>query len=153
MPSRKKKTERRVHKRFSAKEKTFAMLRSDRCSLDQIKRMSMGEIACAVYNSKPAIMGQIVDMSQGGLSFDCIDKACPGGDSLKLDILSANDKFYIGRIKFKPVHELKSSNDPALSPIRMKKHGVQFVDLSFKQLSRLEKFLRKHTKGEMPPSR
>jgi hypothetical protein len=149
MPSQKKKPERRVHKRFSAKEKTFAMLRSDQFSLDQIKRMSMGEIACAVYNSKPAIMGQIVDMSQGGLSFDCIDNAHPCGDGLKLDILSANEKFYMGRIKFKPVHELKSSGDPAISPIPMKKQGIQFVDLSFKQISRLEKFLRKHTKGEV----
>ena len=149
MPSQKKKTERRVHKRFSVKEKAFAMLRSERCSLDHIKRMSMGEIACAVYKSKPAIIGQIVDMSQGGLSFDCIDEACPCGDSLKLDILSANEKFYMGRIKFKPVHELKSSDDPALYPIPMKKQGIQFVDLSFKQLSRLEKFLRNHTAGDM----
>ena len=149
MPSQKKKTERRVHKRFSAKEKTFAMLRADRCSLDQIKGMSMGEIACAVYKAKPAFMGQIVDMSQGGLSFDCIDEACSCGDRLKLDILSAKEKFYMGRIKFKPVHELKSSNDPALSPIPMKKQGVQFVDLTFNQLSRLEKFLRKHTNGEV----
>ena len=149
MPSRKKKIERRVHNRFSAKEKSFARLRSDRCSLDQIKRMSMGEIACAVYNSKPAILGQIVDMSQGGLSFDCIDEACPCGDSLKLDILSANEKFYLGRIKFKPVHELKSSDDPAINPIPMKKQGIQFVDLSFKQISRLERFLRNHTNGEV----
>ena len=149
MASRKRKTERRVHKRFSAKEKTFAMLRADRCSLDQIKGMSMGEIACAVYNAKPAFMGQIVDMSQGGLSFDCIDETCSCGDSLILDILSADDKFYMGRIKFKPVHELKSSDDPALSPIPMKKQGVQFVDLTFKQLSRLEKFLRNHTNGEV----
>ena len=149
MPSRRKKTERRVHKRFSVKDRTFAMLRSDRCSLDQIKRMSMGEIACAVYNSKPAIMGQIVDMSQGGLSFDCIDEICTPGDSLKLDILFANEKFYMGRIKFRPVHELKSSDNTALNPIPMKKQGVQFVDLSFKQLSRLERFLRNHTDGEV----
>ena len=149
MPSRKKKTERRVHKRFSAKEKTFAMLRKHRCSLDGIKRMSMGEIACAVYNSKPAFMGQVIDMSQGGLSFDCIDEVGACGDSLKLDILSANEKFYLGRIKFKPVHELKSSDDPAIHPIRMKKRGIQFLDLSFKQLSRLERFLRNHTNGEV----
>ena len=149
MPTRKKKTERRVHKRFSAKDKTFAVLRADRCSLDQIKQMSMGEIACAVYNSKPAIMGQIVDMSQGGLSFDCIDEAGPCKKSLKLDILSANEKFYMGRIKFKRVHELKSEDNSSISPIQMKKQGIQFIDLTFKQLSRLEKFLRKHTDGEV----
>ena len=148
MPSPRKKTDRRMHKRFSAKEKTFAVLRSGRFSLDQINRMSMGEIACAVYNSKPAIMGQIVDVSQGGLSFDCIDEAWPSEKSLKLDILSANDKFYMGRIKFKPVHERKSKDTTSLSPIRMKKQGIQFVDLSFKQLSRLERFLRHHTDGE-----
>ncbi len=149
MPSRKKKTERRVHKRFSAKDKTFAMLQSDQCSLDQIKRMSMGEIAFAVYNSKPTIMGQIVEMSQGGLSFDCIDEASTCKKNLRLDILSANEKFYLGRIKFKPVHELKSTGDFSINPIRMKKRGVQFVDLTFKQLSRLEKFLRNHTDGEV----
>lgn len=149
MPTRKKKTERRIHKRFSAKDKTFAMLRAERCSLDQIKRMSMGEIACAVYNAKPAFMGQIVDMSQGGLSFDCIDEVCTSQKRLKLDILSANDKFYMGRIKFKPVHELKSTDKASISPIRMRKRGIQFVDLTFKQLSRLEKFLRNHTDGEV----
>ena len=148
MPPRKKKTERRMHKRFPAKEKTFAVLRSGRVSLDKIKRMSMGEIACAVYNSKPAIMGQISDVSRGGLSFDCIDEACPSEKGLKLDILSANDKFYMGRIKFKPVHEQKTTDTTSLSPIRMRKRGIQFVDLSFKQISRLERFLRRHAEGK-----
>ena len=149
MQSRKKKTERRVHRRFSAKDKTFAMLRTEQSSLGQIKRMSMGEIACAVYNSKPAIMGQIVEMSQGGLSFDCIDQAPPSEKHLKLDILSAGEKFYLGRIKFKPVHELRTADKISISPIRMKKQGIQFVDLTFKQLSRLERFLRNHTEGEV----
>lgn len=137
-----------MHKRFAARDKTFAVLRSDQCTLDQINGMSMGEIACAVYNAKPVKMGQIVDMSQGGLSFDCIDEACPSGKSLRLDILSANDKFYMGRIKFKPVHEHKSKDTAPISPIRMKKQGVQFVDLSFRQIARLERFLRNHTDGE-----
>ena len=149
MRSRKKKTERRVHRRFSAKDKTFAMLRTEQSSLDRIKRMSMGEIACAVYNSKPAIMGQIVEMSQGGLSFDYIDQATPCEKRLKLDILSAGEKFYMGRIKFKPVHEFRAADKPSISPIRMKKQGIQFVGLTFKQLSRLERFLRNHTEGEV----
>ncbi|MBW1891217.1 MAG: hypothetical protein JRF32_13150 [Deltaproteobacteria bacterium] len=150
MRTRKKKIEQRIHKRFSAKAKTFAVLRSEEPGLDQIKKMSMGEIACAVYNSKPARMGQIVDMSQGGLSFDYIDGDDTGKTHLKLDILSANEKFYMDKISFKSIRDVKTANELSFSPITMKKQGIQFVGLTFQQLSRLEKFLRKHTDGEVP---
>jgi len=109
----------------------------------------MAEIACAVYKSKPAKMGQIIDMSQGGLSFDFVDDLTSDNERFFLDILSADNKFHMDKIKFKTIRETRTQDDPSLSPITMKKQGVQFVGLTFKQISRLEKFLRKHTEGEI----
>ncbi|MCG6910309.1 MAG: hypothetical protein LJE94_09330 [Deltaproteobacteria bacterium] len=151
MHADRKKIERRMHKRFAAREKTFAVLRSSRSRIDHINTMSMGEIACAVYNTKPAMVGEIVDISQGGLSFDCIecDDACQ--TQLMLDILSAGEKFYLDRIRFKPVRDEKTDEDASFSPIPRKKQGIQFVGLTFEQLSRLENFLRNHGMGTYPP--
>jgi len=151
MGARKKKIERRRHKRFSAKEKTFAFIRSQNSGLDGINQMSMGEIACAVYKSKPVKIGQVIDMSQGGLSFDCVDGAGSDNERFFMDILSADDKFHMSRIKFKTVRETRIKEAPSLNPITVKKQGVQFVELTFKQISKLEDFLRNHTDGEFRP--
>ena len=149
MDARKNRTERRRHKRFSAKEKTFAFIKSSKSRLDRIGQMSMAEIVCAVYKSKPVKIGQIVDVSQGGLSFDFVDGANPDSERSFLDILSAGDKFHLDKIRFRTVRETRIEDDPSLNPIAMKKQVVQFVGLTAEQTSKLENFLRNHTDGEI----
>lgn len=105
----------------------------------------MGEIACAVYKSKPAKVGQIINVSQGGLSFSYIDKKESPGDAFEMDIISADDSFYLDKLTFKTVIDVETTDEPSFSPITVKRQGVEFVGLTFEQHAKLEYFLRQHT--------
>ena len=148
MPEFQKKVERRKHKRFSANDGTFAVVRSSDAPLHRIKKMSMGEIACAVYRSKPAKVGQIINLSQGGLSFSYIDRNESSSNAFEMDIIAADNSFYLDKLTFKTIMDVETSEEPSFSPITVKRQGVQFVGLTFKQLSKLEHFLRHHTRDE-----
>ena len=64
-----RKVEHRCHKRFYLSEDTFALIRSNSAEPLNIQGKSMGCIACAVFNAKPARLGRIDNISMGGLLF------------------------------------------------------------------------------------
>lgn len=149
MKKEKGRIERRKHERFSAQNGTFALIGSNQCGMDCIKQMSMAEIACAVYKSNPIRMGRITDMSRGGLAFTYIDKQGRKGKSYEMDILSAGNSFFLKKLNFKTVMDGEASDEPAYSPIKLKRQRIQFVDLSTEQMEKLEHFLQQHTRAEM----
>jgi hypothetical protein len=149
MKKKDKKIERRKHQRFSAKNGTFAVVGSKKAHLDKIKKMSMAEIACAVYKSKPFKFGQIINMSQGGLAFNYIDNRNGKDPCDEMNILSAGNKFFLENLLFKTIMDVDSVEDPSFSPFKLKHQRIQFVGLSNDQIRKLEYFLNNHTDGEM----
>ena len=69
-----------------------------------------GEIALAVLKAKPLKMGQIVNISKGGLAFRYIDSEIEAGKSSKLDIVFAQNGFHLKKIPFKTVTDYKALN-------------------------------------------
>jgi hypothetical protein len=137
--------ERRIHKRYRVRAGTFAVLRSTSIELSKIKDMSMGEIAFAVIKSKPIKMGQIIDISREGLAFHYIDRQGASNALFKMDILFAQDAFYLDRLLFKPIFDFEIDTDIPLNSFKIRKCGVQFGELSPQQHSRLEYFIYNHT--------
>ena len=144
-----KQIERRKHQRFTARNGTFAVIGPENAYLDEIKKMSMGEIACAVYKSNPKKLGQIIDMSQGGLAFSYIDKRERSGKSQAMDILSAGNQFYLENVLFKTIMDADAADEPAFSPIKLKRQRIQFVNLTSDQKRKLAHFLSNYTDGDM----
>jgi hypothetical protein len=107
--------------------------------------MSMGEIAFAVIKSKPIKMGQIINISKDGLAFHYIDRQEASNSLFKMDILFAQDAFYLDRLLFKPIFDIKIATDIPLNSFTIRKCGVQFGELSAHQQSRLAYFIRNHT--------
>ena len=62
-PDGMKRVEHRYHKRFRLKEDAFALIRSISAGPLNIQGKSMGCIACAVFNAKPARLGKIDNIS------------------------------------------------------------------------------------------
>jgi hypothetical protein len=137
--------ERRNCQRYGAQPGTFAVLRSTSIELSKIKDMSMGEIAFAVIKSKPIKMGQIINISRDGLAFHYIDRHGGSNGLFKMDILCAQDAFYLDRLLFKPVFDIEIETDIPLNSFTIRKCGVQFGELSSQQRSRLEYFITNHT--------
>jgi hypothetical protein len=137
--------ERRNHQRYGVQAGTFAVLRSTSIELSKIHDMSMGEIAFAVIKSKPIKMGQVINISKDGLAFHYIDREGASNSLFKMDILFAQDAFYLDRLLFKPIFNVEIATDIPLNSFTIRKCGIQFGELSSRQHSRLEYFIRNHT--------
>ncbi len=107
--------------------------------------MSMGEIGFAVIKSKPVKMGQIIDISKNGLALDYIERRGEAMRVFKLDILYAQDTFYLGKLLFKPVYDYVLDTEVPVNSFAIRRCGVQFGELTAHQKSRLEFFIQNYT--------
>ena len=137
--------DRRKHPRHSTRSGTFALLRSTSIALRKIQDMSMGEIGFAVIKSKPVKMGQIININKNGLAFDYIERRGEAMQVFKLDILYAQDTFYLGKLLFKPVYDYVIESEVPVNSFTIRRCGVQFGELTAYQKSRLEFFIQNYT--------
>lgn len=141
--------ERRQAPRYAVKRHTFAVVRSSQAhNLKGLADMSRGQVGIALFKSKPAKMGQIQNLSLKGLCFNYIvsDKQIPEGG--EVDILLAEESFYLGALPCRVVRENTESNELPFTPIVMKQRAVAFEDLNPEQERALERFLQAH--GKVP---
>ena len=141
---------RRKHKRYRAKSGTFALLRSTSIELNKIRDMSMGEIGFAVIKSRPIKMGQIINISKNGLAFDYIERQSKTMEVFKLDILYAEDAYYLGKVLFRPIFDYAIDAEIPFNSFIIRRCGVKFGELTAQQKSKLEYFVNQHTLLEEP---
>jgi Tfp pilus assembly protein PilZ len=99
------------------------------------KRFQLKVSAFALLNSPFSEMGEIMDISMGGLSFRYTsDRALPKG-SLALDILCVDDGFQVAKVPVSTVAESVVSGE-------VRRRGVQFDRLTNMQLSQVRYFIR-----------
>jgi len=137
--------DRRKHERFMAMEGVFAIIRSAPSKLDQIKDMSRGEIAIAIFKSKPILTGQIINISRGGLAVRYFYSEEHSNQSVELDILFADDRFYLENLAFKTVSDLDVDNEFSCSSQNRPLTRVQFGELDLHQISQLDYLIQNCT--------
>ena len=136
--------ERRGATRYTVKEHTFAVVRASRArDLEGLARMSHGQVGVALFKSKPAKMGQILDLSLKGLCFNYIANEDAVPEGAEVDILYAVDNFYLP-LPCRVVREATEANELPFTPIVMKRRAVAFEDLSIEQERALSRFLQAH---------
>ena len=116
------------------------------------KRYKAVEGAYAAISPRSNKLGQIIDISMGGLAFKYIDtkgedanKQSPSEESIFLSSMG----FYVGDLPFKTVSDNEVTNTPSLSAMKVRERHVQFTDLSFKQLFDLDYYLRNNVSDSM----
>jgi hypothetical protein len=117
--------ERRKHKRFLVQEGAFVELRDHR-----------GKI------------GEIIDVSKGGLAFRYIDIGDRPKESLELDIFLKHAGFRVENLPAETVSDVEITKTIHQSITIMRRHGVKFGKLTKSQKSRLEYFIRHFTTDE-----
>ena len=137
-----KRGDRRARKRFQVKKDAFALIRPVSVTQIHVTGRSMGEIACAVYRSKPAKFGRINNISMDGLSFDYIAGRERSSQSLVLDILLADRGFYLTNLLFKTICDVKVDADFSMDPIKMRRHHVQFKRPTTAQITKIQYFIQ-----------
>ena len=134
--------DRRKHTRFIVMEGAFAIIRSAPSKLYQIKDMSRGEIAIAIFKSKPILQGQIINISKSGLSFRYFTSEEQANQSVELDILFADIRFYLENLPFEIISDLDVDNEFPYSSLKRKLLRVQFGELDSHQTSQLDYFIQ-----------
>jgi c-di-GMP-binding flagellar brake protein YcgR len=125
-------------------------VRSENHQLRRIDKMSKGEIAFAVFKSNPPRMGEIIEISRGGLSFSYIDNATDLTDFSEMDILFVDEDFHLTHLPFKTVEDEAIVDSNRIHTFQMKRQTVKFKNLSDRQKKQLEYVLKNFTTGEVP---
>jgi hypothetical protein len=115
----------------------------------EISGKSMGSIGCAVYNSKPARLGEIDNISMGGLMFHPVGNKAQLSRAPVLDILLAEGGFYLAGIRFNTITDVRIPGDGPGDAVEMWQVRLQFQDLNPDQFSKLKKFLLNHGAEEI----
>ena len=144
-----KKGDRRAHKRFQVKKSAFALIRPSAVMPICVADKSMGEIACAVYQSKPKKLGRINNISMDGLSFDYVDGREQSSPPFVLDILLAERGFYLPNLLFKSIGDVAVATDISMDPIKMKRHYVRFERLAPAQIRKIQYFIQHYSRCEV----
>ena len=111
------------------------------------KRFHVQNGAHAVLGTHYAeLLGQIIDISRGGVSFRYVAGEKPSSGSFELDISLAN--FYLRKVPFKNISDFQIANEFFLGSIPIRRRGVQFGELTPNRISQLEYFIQRHTTRE-----
>jgi hypothetical protein len=119
----------------------FAFIRSAPSKLSQIKDMSRGEIAIAMFKSKPIRKGQIINISRSGLSFRYFPGEGQSNQPGELDILFADIRFYVENLPFKTISDLDVDSEFAYSSLKRKLLRVRFGKMDSHQKAQLDYFI------------
>ncbi|NVM22536.1 MAG: PilZ domain-containing protein [Desulfobacterales bacterium] len=122
MIKRKKLVERRKHTRFHAKDGALALL-----------------------TSGSAKLGQIIDISVGGLAFCYIADEERSNGSFELGLFFSDNGFYLDGVRFEIISDFEIGDEVPLNSITMRRCGVQFAKLTHNQISQLEYFIQNYT--------
>jgi hypothetical protein len=123
MTRKKQAVERREHKRFRVKDDAFA-----------------------VVGSPSSKIGQVIDISMGGLAFSYIAGKEQPNMSHELGILLAQNSFHLTKIPFETIWD-KEAKEVPFSTLAMRRCGVHFAGLTRSQTSQLEYFIQNCTIG------
>ena len=141
-----KRIEYRYHKRFQLSKDAFALIRSISAAPLKIHDKSMGCIACAVFNAKPAKLGKIDNISMGGLMFHhvYIDSKSQLSQAFVLDILLSDCGFYLANMPYKTITDVVIPDEVSSDAIEIRQVRLQFQKLNTIQQARLKDFILNH---------
>ena len=140
----KKRVEHRYHRRFQLNENTFALIRPLTAGPLKIRGKSMGGVACAVFDARPAKLGRIDNISMGGLMFHYVDSMTQLREALVLDILLANCGFYLANMAYKTITDVVIPDEVSSDAVEIRQVRLHFQHLNAIQQARLKDFIMNH---------
>jgi len=130
MANKKALTERRKHERFKVKNGAIAIIR-------------LSNVLGTTQK-----YGQIINISQGGLTFRYIDRTGESNEPVKLDLLFIQDSIcstYLKYLSSKTIWVSHLDSKTSVSELKIKQQGVQFDKMVPNQITQLDRFLEKCT--------
>jgi hypothetical protein len=94
-------------------------------------------------------LGEIIDISKGGLAFRYIDIGDRPKGSFELDIFLKETGFRLEKVPAKTISDLETKKYFPYSTTKTRRQGVQFGKLRRQQISKLDDFIKNYTTGEV----
>jgi hypothetical protein len=94
-------------------------------------------------------VGQVADISMGGLAFRHLRGEEPPKGSLELDLFLAGRSFYLYRVPFEIIWNLEPTETNSSNSQEPRQCGLRFGDLTPGQTAQLEYFVRNYA-GSQP---
>ena len=116
------------------------------------QRFKAAQGAYAVLGPVTSKLGQIEDISMGGLAFKYLADEARSNGAGELDIIVRQDCLCVKSIPIQTVSDFELAKESAFSTVRLRQQGVQFSKLTSDQTSQLEFFLKHHTSWIEEPS-
>ncbi len=112
------------------------------------RRFSVRE-GTLIFNTTTDV-GEIIDISMGGLSFTCPDEMPEEPpSSFDIGILFGEDEYYTGQIKCNKLMHHGASSDLFSRQEKGKRYSIEFSDLTPKQRLHLEHIIQSYTQCEI----
>ena len=109
-------------------------------------RFQVPKSAFVGFGPYDAKVGQVIDVSMGGLAFRYVGTEEPSNG--ELSIFLAERDFYVGQIPFRTISDFEIAGKTSSTSVTLRRSGVQFEKLTDHQTSQLEHFLNSLTLGE-----
>jgi hypothetical protein len=90
-------------------------------------------------------VGQIINISNGGIAFSYISKGTQLTGWHKINIFLSSKRFYLKDVPFKAISDFYLDSKTPFSTVLMKQCSGQFGELAREQKSQLEYFIANHT--------
>jgi len=109
------------------------------------ERFPVKQGAYALIKNGASKLGQIKNVSKGGLAFMYINGGEQMQGSLLLDIFLSGHGFYLKDILCNKISDIHVENKSPFSDFKMRHLGLQFSELSQDQSNRLDTFIQNFT--------
>ncbi len=118
------------------------------------KRYKAVEGAYAAISPNSNKIGQIIDISMGGLCFKYINTENKSEEPVNRNeksIFLSSVGYYVGDLPFQTIADYEITDRPSFSSMKVRKRHVKFTDLTFKQLFDLDYYLKKNVSEQIKP--
>ncbi len=96
-------------------------MRKELNQLQNHQRMSIGEIAMVLYKSESQMMGQVADVSLGGIAFKNTGCRLPASGKIELDLLMTEQGLYLHNLPFVVPRKMLASKTGARAVLKFKR--------------------------------
>ncbi len=99
----------------------------------------------ALLKNGSSKLGQIINISSGGLAFMYINHEEQIGVPVEVDIFISGDGYFLKGIPCKKISDIHVDNFVPFSTFEMRQLGIQFGKMSHGQALQLDTFIKKYT--------
>jgi hypothetical protein len=112
------------------------------------KRLKVENGVFASLSPQFAIIGQITNVSKGGLAFRYVASKPRTPGAIRLNILVTDGSFSIEKLQFSSVWDLSTPDEFACGPITYRHCGVAWEKLDVSQRADIDHFMACYTVGQ-----